>query len=473
VGTSYPLVNGVTGLALLNWYERDGNRQWLEYVQSICRGLSTIPIEVEDRAYYPPESSYKPDGTWHFSTRWGSQRYYPYEPPEEPEFDQQCMEGSVKFEQSQAYRLLAKHYASTGNKQSIEAARKIARFVLKPGLWEDTTSEGYPGHEHGIWAGHFHANITNLHALLDLAVIERDEWLKQFVREGYDQAVRSGVVRMGWFPGWTKPEKFKRPAYSHTITESCGLADMVILAVELSDAGIGDYWDDVDSIVRNQLSEQQFIDLGSMRHLVGGDTSHDDTLKRAIGGFSGAAPTCNEPSVWGCCSANGAIGLYYAWHGITRFDNGVATVNLFLNRAAPWMDIDSYLPYQGKVVLHNKKAHTVLVRIPAWVKMEEVKASVDGEAVQPPKPGRYLVFGDLKDDADIVLEFPLLEQTDHYFVHDTQYTVTFRGSTVIDISPRNSEPGKVPLYRREHFKARKTPMHRVKRFVADKVLPLQ
>ncbi|MFO1094303.1 MAG: hypothetical protein U0992_13505 [Planctomycetaceae bacterium] len=65
-----------------------------------------------------------------------------------------------------------------------------------------------------------------------------------------------------------------------------------------------------------------------------------------------------QPSVAGCCTANGAQGYYYAWHGITRFDQGVATVNLFLNRASPWMDIDSHLPYAGKVVLHNKTAHT-------------------------------------------------------------------------------------------------------------------
>ena len=56
------------------------------------------------------------------------------------------------------------------------------------------------------------------------------------------------------------------------------------------------------------------------------------------------------PHAWGCCTANGAVGLYYAWHGITRFDqsSGTATVNLLLNRAAPWLDVDSWLPYEGR-----------------------------------------------------------------------------------------------------------------------------
>ena len=73
-------------------------------------------------------------------------------------------------------------------------------------------------------------------------------------------------------------------------------------------------------------------------------------------------PTAIKPEMYGCCSVNGANSLYYAWHGITRFDEGVATVNLFLNRASAWMDIDSYLPYEGKVVLHNKLAR--LARVP-------------------------------------------------------------------------------------------------------------
>ena len=35
--------------------------------------------------------------------------------------------------------------------------------------------------------------------------------------------------------------------------------------------------------------------------------------------------------------------LRLAW-GTTRFDRGVATVNLLLNRASPWINIDSCLP---------------------------------------------------------------------------------------------------------------------------------
>jgi hypothetical protein len=63
----------------------------------------------------------------------------------------------------------------------------------------------------------------------------------------------------------------------------------------------------------------------------------------------------------GCCTANCSDALYYVWESITRRRDGVATVNLLLNRASTWLDIDSYLPYEGKVVLRNKAAQSVLV----------------------------------------------------------------------------------------------------------------
>src|SRR5207247_8970579 len=113
-------------------------------------------------------------------------------------------------------------------------------------------------------------------------------------------------------------------------------------------------------------------------------------LGECIGGFGMGSPTAIKPEMYGCCSANGSIGLYYVWHGITRFRDGVATVNLFLNRASAWMDVDSYLPYEGKVELHNKLAKTALVRVPDWVDMDEVKSFVNDETVRPKASGRYL-----------------------------------------------------------------------------------
>jgi len=251
----------------------------------------------------------------------------------------------------------------------------------------------------------------------------------------------------------------------------------------MSDYGLGDYWDDVDSFVRNHLVEQQITDIEQMRkfgQVEPGSEEHHRLMKFA-GGFGGCTPThLWTNNIAGCCTVNGAQGFYYAWHGITRFDQGVATVNLFLNRASPWMDIDSYVPYEGKVVLHNKKAHTALVRIPSWVDQSAVQAFISSgdderKSVDPPSYGNRLLFEHLKEGDDITLEFPVTETTDQYTINGKKYTVKFRGSTVVDIGPRDEDdPGSdYLLYQREHLtKYSKAPMRKVTRFVTDTVVPL-
>jgi hypothetical protein len=47
-------------------------------------------------------------------------------------------------------------------------------------------------------------------------------------------------------------------------------------------------------------------------------------------------------------------------------------VNLLLNRASAWADLDSYIPYEGRVDVRVKRDCELAVRIPEWVKPELV-----------------------------------------------------------------------------------------------------
>src|SRR5262249_12460914 len=155
--------------------------------------------------------------------------------------------------------------------------------------------------------------------------------------------------------------------------------------------------------------------------LAGKSPEKQQLVRRFLGGFGQGWVTANRPRVLGCCSANGAMGLYYAWHGITRFDKGVATVNLFLNRASAWMDVDSYLPYEGKVVLHNKNAQTALVRLPNWLETNTVRCFLNDTPRQPVRVGRYLMFEGLRGKEDLRLEFPVIEHTSKYTINEIEY----------------------------------------------------
>jgi len=476
--TAYPAMSGIAVLALLTWHDRHPDANWLAWAKLLVAGLKDSLIPVADYAYIPPECSLSRTGEWHWTLRGGGQwppGYTPYLPPGEPTSDQQGFEGAVKWEQSNIIKALVRAYTVWGDEDALAHAGRLARFCLKPSLWEAGDANGHPGVEHGIWAGHLHGNLNTLQALLELALATHDSRLQQIVRQGYEYARSHGVIRLGWMPSWIAPQQFGRPASAAIESEGCGIADTLMLAVQLTDAGLGDYWDDVDAIVRNHLLELQSSDLAAMRCACG-SADYDHSLQRFIGGFTQAGLTGNlRSAIYGCCTGNGTRSLYHAWAGITRFDQGVATVNLWLNRTATWLDVDSYLPYEGKLVLHNKAAHTILVRIPYWVDRQALLCFVNEHPTDAPTVGNALLLQGLQPGDTIRLAFPMPETTEHYTIGDQRYTATLRGSTVVDLHPRatdsNPNRNKVPFFVRDHLRATATPMQTVPRFTPDRVLP--
>ncbi len=160
-----------------------------------------------------------------------------------------------------------------------------------------------------------------------------------------------------------------------------------------------------------------------------------------------------------------------------------------MNRASPWLDVDSYLPYQGKVVIRNKTAQSISVRIPRWVDATAVKSMVNHRPASPFRVHRYLVFADLKPADEITIAFPMVETKETYALkwkragfwqesnnpgHNwkpgdppAHFTFTLRGNTVVDVAPREDTPD-YRRYERDLMKGDQAPMHKVTRFVSAK-----
>jgi len=171
--------------------------------------------------------------------------------------------------------------------------------------------------------------------------------------------------------------------------------------------------------------------------------------------------------------------------------DGAAQINLFLNRASPWLDVDSYLPYDGKLVVHNKTARKLSIRIPDWVEIAAVRSMINERPATPFQAGRYLVFEDIPKRAEIVMTFPVSETVESHAFGWKQsdfwqectdpgsswkaakdpvlYKCRFRGNTLMDISPRDQGLG-YPLYQREYLRGTNALMKTVERYVAP-VLP--
>jgi len=102
--------------------------------------------------------------------------------------------------------------------------------------------------------------------------------------------------------------------------------------------------------------------------------------------------------------------------------------------------------------------------------------------------GNYLVLDSIKPKDQIIITFPMVTSVEKYTLkwkttefwwevtdpganwtspNPITYTLTFKGNTLVDVSPRDSQPG-IPLYQRNAMRdATVAPMIKVKRFVAD------
>ena len=452
--------------------------RWDDVLRSMARGLEAVAIKREDYAYYPDckvgHPFWMPRGGWPAT--------------EEPGDEHATGEGSVVAYFGYPLQGLTRWAVQSGDERALDFAGQIARFGMKRKFWgHPGDPDRVAGNEQGHVDSHFHARAIFLRGLLEygLAVGNRDA--VDFVRSSYEHMRAWGINRIGFIPTWVDGPRLTM--------ETCFLGDLVALGVRMSDAGVADLWEDVDRIARNHLVEAQITDIEILKriqsHVYGGDTEPseegdgapatskasqvflspedmdrtdnqictDNVLERTLGVFAAyLLPTCAPNArTMSCCNANGCRGLYYAWEAITRRSGDDGQVNLLLNRAAPWLDVESHLPYDGKAVIRNKACRRVSVRIPAWVRLADVLFRVNGENRGGRFVGRYAVADNLQPGDTIELSFPVAEEIFRRTAHartedETMHTIHVRGNTVVDISPRDENPAYYPFYRREHMK---------------------
>ncbi|MBI2193641.1 MAG: glycoside hydrolase family 127 protein [Planctomycetes bacterium] len=483
--------NGRMLRALVTCYELDPRSQWESAIRQLVSGLHRVAICREDYAYYP-------DGGF------GEPFNYPrsgWRRTGEPKSEIEGGEGAVTAYQAHQIQGLARWHILQGDPQALDLAGRLTRFCLLPRFWGGVPDpagkrDGLVGHvapglpdpacvsgeQQGHWFSHFHARAIAVRGVLEYGMAAGDERILEFVQRAYEYTWTLGIPRMGWVNCY--------PA-ALNLCEGCALGDLVALGIRLSDAGLGDYWDAVDAVARNQLVEQQLTraDLLERASASGavrgperfsphhGQECREDVIPRCLGIFGGTATPTSIPNVWSmaCCTGNATQGLYYAWESIVRETGDTAQVNLLLHRAARLVDVDSFLPFTGKVVLRNKAARRLSVRIPSWVDRRALRAEVSGS----PRPlewvANYLTFGALKPGDVITLTFPLRETTARYTVNartpkEQSYTCTFRGSTLVDISPRDESATSYPLYQRSHLRQESPPMKTVTRFVPARTI---
>lgn len=483
--------NGLMMRAMNVWSQLTDDDKLDKASADLVKGMSRVAVKKADYWYYPEKGG------------WAEPCTYPksgWINTEESLSETEGGEGSVTAYHGHQIYGAGQWYERSRDKNALELMEKLSRYVMQPRFWggvADASRQGGVGHVSGVlpdpafyngygmghWCSHFHARAIALRGLLMYGRMAQDSAVLEFVKRSWEFTLSQGIARMGWincYPGALNQ------------VEGCALGDLVGMGIRLSDWGMGDYWDDVDAVVRNQLVQQQLThpellmlvakhgkgkSWGENQALPGQVFYAPDIFTRALGVFGGTATPTSIPNAWvmHCCTGNAARGLYYAWEGTLREEGKTACVNLLLNRAGKLIDIHSYLPNQGKVVIKNKKAEKIRIRIPGWVDRKSLRMKNGDRDIPQDFVGNYLLIDSVKLSDEITITFEVPQSAVKYTINtnspaEQEYTCAFRGSNLVDISPRDNAPTSYPLYRCDSMKTEDVGMKKVKRFMPKKII---
>ena len=111
-----------------------------------------------------------------------------------------------------------------------------------------------------------------------------------------------------------------------------------------------------------------------------------------------------------------------------------------------------------------KEPVALSIRIPEWVKRDEVRLQLNGNDRPVDRDGRYVDVGKVKPGDVATMTFPITERSDTVWIEKEDYTLVRKGNEVVAIDP----PGRYcPLYQRDHYRQDGTRWRKIERFVSS------
>ena len=425
-------------LAYIAWYQHDANPLWPALIQRKVQTLRDMVLRKYDTTFFRLSRGYTP---WDCDRRSG---------PVVPLGDHKLYDASRGMVGTPAAAMTAMFgqtaanwYRLTGDQEIIDLANGLVRYLQRSGQLIDKKTGR-------ILVDHITHVTHSLLSTLAYALVVEDTDMAAWVQRGFECLT---TVR--------------DPSKTGVIfdLEACAVGDILGLAIMLSRAGLGDYWDDVDRWLRNTFLDLQVAAVDFIKNrpleqkpLKDDQRQFEDGAERCLGVWRYALEPHRTMSV-GCCNGNCSRMLYYIWDSIVMADRHGLRVNLLFNRASPWADVDSHLPYQGKLEVRMKSEQPeVQVRIPDWVERNFLRCSVNDEERPCLWSGSYMRTGPVQPGDTLTVLFPVR----HTMIpeHKINNWVAVRGNTVV-------EHIAYPLNSHEDYRAEKAPMKKVKQFISQ------
>ena len=297
----------------------------------------------------------------------------------------------------------------------------------------------------------------------------------EWVKKQFDYIIKVYGSSFGWIAeqALSNKESLKH-GYTQSC-ESCTVTDAIDTAMLLAKSGYPQYWNIAEKFIRNYFDQAQLTDSSWMTRSASLRARKEDTIvssfknipQRSLGCYVGwggindfVHPAAKRrKTVQNCCGPHCAYGTFLIWNNIvTKTKEGV-WINLSLNRDTKWAQVNSYIPYEGKVEITMRTNADLHVRIPGNVNKNAVNVYVNGNKINKILQEGYIVVKNLKIGQQAVVEYPLEIEKKSEKVMGKEYKLEWKGDTVINISPS----GKIaPFFKRTELKTAKAQFEKTK-----------
>ena len=457
-----PAYSGRFLSAMTIYYKRSGDEVWKNAALRLVDALSDCAIHKDHYAYFSP-SPYiaKKDSVEDYGRQEplvGSEVRHPL---------LGCLHVYREFAYEPARKLAEKLLAYL--LLELHAIGDDGEFLCHANFVKESRCFEFMGTE-----AHFHAHTSILHYTLEYALITGDHGNIEKILRGYDYAKTHGQAQLGFFGEYVKSVEYEQH-------ETCELADMVAIAVKLSEAGIRDCYDDIDLWLRNMGAESQLTPDKAVALLKYAQTmpydspksdnyGYDDAIGRNVGGFAGWAKPNNffdpieKHVIMHCCTGNMTRAIYYAWKSAVRVTGERVEINLLMNLETPAASVVSYIPYSGKADITLHKDCTLRIRVPGWGAAECGTITINGVVSEVLLDGKYYFLSERKAGDVIIVDLPIVETSKYIWVEKERYYITMRGHDVVDILPKGNS---CPLFNRGRYSSGEISYRKVTRFITS------
>ena len=338
------------------------------------------------------------------------------------------------------------------------------------------------------WWGHLHGTMDMTAGIAEYGRLAHRPELVAWAKRVYEWIGRTNTTRYGWMADVS----------GGTICESCGIASRLRLGLALYRAGAVDPFGESDRFLRNQLLENQFVNLDFLTSLKPETPRTEqkvfDGVDRMIRGTFQCWGTANDlmgnEDLEGCGAGGGVQALALAWDAQAEWrpvpgnlggqgsnlrardksleptspaasEGEELRIHLLFNRRlrarpeAPFAstapiaaELWSYLPNEGRVtLLAHQNIDRVAMRLPdgADPATAKVSRSTLGPSFSSATAfdGPYVLIDHLAAGEQIDLRFTLQRYETTERAAGVEYRVQWKASAVTSLEPRGP---RCPLY---------------------------